>query len=88
MSAIRAIPTPYLIAGGAVAVLGVLATPLRRLLFNVPVLTAIGGALLSRKAESSEKPAPAKRSAPKAKRAKPARKAPARKPAANSSATA
>lgn len=77
----RSIPAPYLAAGAAAVALGVLATPLRRLLFNVPVLLTIGGALLGRKEGKSEtkaaspKPATAKRKAP-------ARKRPAKKSAA------
>ncbi len=76
-------PHPYLAAGAAAVVIGVLATPLRRLVFNVPVLLTIGGALLGRKEGKSEtrsaaaKPAPAKRKAP-------ARKRPAAKKAAAS----
>ena len=72
------IPTPYLAAGAAAVVLGVLATPLRRLVFNVPVLLTIGGALLGRKEAKSEaktNPVPVKRKAP-------ARKRPAKKAAA------
>ena len=78
----RDIPTPYLAAGAAAVALGVLATPLRRLIFNVPVLLTIGGALLGRKEAKSEtaaasaKPATSKRKAP-AKRRAPAKKAPA-----------
>lgn len=82
MLAARDIPTPYLAAGAAAVALGVLASPLRRLIFNVPVLLTVGSALLGRregKAEAREeaaaKPAPAKRKAP-------ARKAPAKKKAA------
>ena len=73
----RDIPTPYLAAGAAALALGVLATPLRRLLFNVPVLMTIGGALLGRKEGKAEAPvraAAAKRKAPARKRA-PAKKA-------------
>lgn len=82
MKATRDIPTPYLIAG-AVAVLGVLASPARRLILNVPVLMTIGGALLGRKEGKSESAAkPAARA-----KAKPAAKA-RRKPAAKSPKTA
>jgi hypothetical protein len=73
----REIPTPYLAAGAAVVVLGALATPLRKLIFNVPVLLTIGGALLGRKEAKSEAPVKAvsaKRKAPARKRA-PAKKA-------------
>ena len=77
----RDIPTPYLAAGAAAVALGVLATPLRRLIFNVPVLLTIGGALLGRKEAKSEtegasvKPPASKRKA-QAKRKAPAKKAP------------
>ncbi|WEK47797.1 MAG: hypothetical protein P0Y56_05745 [Candidatus Andeanibacterium colombiense] len=73
----REIPAPYLAAGAAALVLGVLATPLRKLIFNVPVLLTLGGALIGRKEAKAEAPvraAPAKRKAPARKRA-PAKKA-------------
>lgn len=66
MAAKREIPTPYLVAGGAVVALGILASPLRRVLFSVPVMTALVGAVLGRKEgkavgkeEATAEPAPA-----------------------------
>ncbi|MBO9498067.1 MAG: hypothetical protein J7496_03375 [Novosphingobium sp.] len=72
---VREVPTPYLAAGAAAVALGVLATPLRRLLFNVPVLTMIGGAILGRKEAKSEAPV---RAAPRSKAAS-RKRAPAKK---------
>ena len=69
---VREVPTPYLAAAVA---LGVLATPLRKLLFNVPVLMTIGGALLGREEAKSEAPV---RAAPKRKAAS-RKRAPAKK---------
>lgn len=75
MAATREIPTPYLIAGGAALVLGVLATPLRRVLFSAPVLTALVGAALGRKEGKEVGKAEAKAAAPKRARRAPAKKA-------------
>ena len=70
MVATRAIPTPYLAAGAAVVALGILATPARRLLFNVPVMLSIASALLGRKEGKAE----ARKSTPPRAKAKPAAK--------------
>ena len=78
MAAKRQIPTPYLVAGGAVVALGILASPLRRVLFSVPVMTALVGAVLGRKEGKTEgkeetavqpAPAPAPKPARRAKKA-------------------
>jgi len=74
MAAKRQIPTPYLVAGGAVVALGILASPLRRVLFSVPVMTALVGAVLGRKEGKEEAsavaaPAPAPKPARRAKKA-------------------
>jgi hypothetical protein len=76
----RDIPTPYLAAGAAAVVLGVLATPLRRLIFNVPVLLTVGGALLGRKEGKFESRSAASAAKPASAKRKPAaRKRPAKK---------
>jgi len=74
MAAKREIPTPYLVAGGAVVALGILASPLRRVLFSVPVMTALVGAVLGRKEGKEEAsavaaPAPAPKPARRTKKA-------------------
>ena len=74
MAAKRQIPTPYLVAGGAVVALGILASPLRRVLFSVPVMTALVGAVLGRK-EGKEEASAVAAPAPAPKPARPAKKA-------------